>query len=202
MPRVGITREQVFETATTLAEEGIPPTVKLIRDKIGGSYSTITPLFAAWKDERSTTNVASIPDMPESVAAACRTLWANAWKVAQDAVKAEREGLTAARQHLEQERVELITEIDALETKCEALEAEREALARKVAEAEKGHALATNELNHFRVDNARLEERVANLSDRADELREQVRHLGGELASIAKQPVTPPASAPRKPPSA
>lgn len=189
MPRVGITRDQVFETATTLAEEGIQPTVKLIRDKIGGSYSTITPLFAAWKDERSTTNVTSIPDMPEGVAAACRTLWANAWKVAQDAVKAEREGLTAARQHLEQERVELTTEIGTLEAKLEALEEERDVLARKAAETEKGQILATNELNRLRVDNARLEERLANLSDRTDELREQVRHLGGELASIAKRPI-------------
>ena len=46
MARQGITREQVFETATALADEGIQPTVKLVRDRIGGSFSTITRKYS------------------------------------------------------------------------------------------------------------------------------------------------------------
>jgi colicin import membrane protein len=87
MARTGITGDQVFAAADDLAAEGIQPTVKLVRDRIGGSYSTITPHLATWKEERRGQAVANIPDMPESVEATSRTVWVAAWKASQELIR-------------------------------------------------------------------------------------------------------------------
>jgi hypothetical protein len=186
MARPGITREEVFATATALAEEGIQPTVKLVRDRIGGSFSTITPHLAAWKDERGGKLVASVPDMPEGVASVCRTLWVTAWRAGQDAIQTERDGLASARRDMEQERAELTREITDLETKLDAVETERSTLAQKATEAEQARTIALDEVSKLRVENARLEERVANTERRAEELRAQVERLERELARLAE----------------
>jgi colicin import membrane protein len=203
MPRTGVTREQVFKAADALAAEGIPPTTKLVRDRTGGSFSTITPHLAAWKDERGGRAVANIPDMPEAVAGAARAMWATAWNAAQDAIKSERDGLTAARREMDKERAELAQEVSELEGKLEAAENERATLANTLAEKEKRHREAEQKLGDLKIENARLEERIQNTQMRADELRDQVTRLEGELARLAqKQGAAPEASAPKpKPPS-
>ena len=139
MPRTGVTREQVFEAADALAQEGIQPTAKLVRERTGGSFSTITPLFASWKEERGGRGVANIPDMPEGVAGAARAMWAAAWNAAQEVVKTERDGLTAARRELEKEREEMAAEIVDLETKLDAAETKRESLAATLEAETKRH---------------------------------------------------------------
>jgi hypothetical protein len=186
MPRTGITRDHVFAAADALAHEGAQPTVKLVRDRIGGSFSTITPHLADWKDERGGRSVASVPDMPEGVTSACRSLWASAWKAGQDAIQTERDGLSAAKREMEQEHAELAHEITDLEGKLDTALAERDALTHKLAEEEKGRREAQEAMSKFQIENARLEERVANTEKRAEELRVQVERLEGELARLAQ----------------
>jgi colicin import membrane protein len=146
MPRPGVTRDQVFEAADALADEGIQPTTKLVRDRTGGSFSTITPHRAAWKDERGGRAVANIPDMPEGVAGAARAMWATAWNAAQDAIKSERDGLSAARREMDKERAELAQEIGELESKLDVAETERANLASTLADEEKRHREAEQKL--------------------------------------------------------
>jgi hypothetical protein len=112
---------------------------KLVRDRTGGSFSTITPHLAAWKDERGGRAVANIPDMPDGVAGAARAMWAAAWNAAQEAVKTERDGLSAARREMDKERAELAQEIGELESKLDVAETERGKLAQALAEEEKRH---------------------------------------------------------------
>jgi colicin import membrane protein len=192
--RPGITRENVFEAAEALATEGIQPTVKLVRDRIGGSYSTITPFLATWKEERGGRGVANIPDMPESIALASRQVWAAAWKAAQDAVQTEREGLTAARHEMVKERMEMAQEIKELEGKLEVALGERETLTRSLEDERKNHQGAKDELNRFLIENARLEERVANTAKRAEEFSGQVTRLEQQLDRLAlhKEKSAPP----------
>lgn len=191
MPRTGITRDQVFAAADALASDGLQPTVKLVRDRIGGSFSTITPHLASWKDERGGRGVASIPDMPESVSSACRSLWAAAWNSGQDAIQTERDGLAAARREMEQERAELAIEIADLEGKLDTAQSERDTLTGRVGEEERARSGAQEEVSRLRVENARLDERVANTEKRADELRAQVERLEGELARLAQAKEAP-----------
>jgi hypothetical protein len=126
MPRTGVTRDQVFDAADQLADEGIQRTVKLVRDRTGGSFSTITPHIAAWKDERGGRALANIPDMPESVAGTARAMWAAAWNAAQEAIKTECDGLTTARRELEKERGEMAAEISELKSMLDAAQGDRE----------------------------------------------------------------------------
>jgi colicin import membrane protein len=206
MPRPGVTREQVFEAADALAQEGTQPTAKLVRDRTGGSFSTITPHLAAWKDERGGRGVSNIPDMPEGVAGAARAMWAAAWNAAQEAIKTEREGLTAARREMEKERAEMASEIVELETKLDAIQAERDSLAATLEAETKRHREAEEKMGGLRIENARLAERIANTERRADELRDQVTRLEGELARLAQskgaptqEPKPKPKPAPKKP---
>lgn len=185
MARPGVTREQIFTVADALAEEGIQPTVKVVRDRIGGSYTTITPHLAAWKDERSGRGVANIPDMPETVLSAARTIWATAWNAGQAVIKTERDGLAAARRELDEERSELGEEIAALETKLETTAGERDALRQSLKDEETRHRQVKDEAGELRIENARLTERIANTQARAEELREQVARLEAELSKLA-----------------
>jgi len=187
MPRTGVTREQVFEAADALAAEGIQPTAKLVRDRTGGSFSTITPHLAAWKDERGGRGISNIPDMPGGVAGAARAMWAAAWNAAQEAIKTERDGLSAARRELEKERAEMAQEIVELETKLDAIQGERDSLAATLEAETKRHREAEEKMGGLRIENARIEERIANTERRADELRDQVTRLERELARLAEK---------------
>ena len=186
MSRPGVTREQVFAAATALREEGIQPSVKLVRDRIGGSFSTITPHLAAWKEERGGRGATAIPDMPESVTAAVRQVWAAAWSAAQQAIQAEREGLATLRKEMEQERNELAHEITELEAKVDAALTERDTLAANLSEEKQAKVPLEDALTRERIENTRLIERLSNVDSRAGELRAQVQELQHELARLAE----------------
>jgi hypothetical protein len=187
MGRAGVTRDQVFEAADALAGEGVQPTVKTVRDRIGGSYSTITPLLAEWKAVHAGRGVAEIPDAPDAVTAAMRQVWVAAWKMAQETIQTEREGLAAARREMEKERTEMTQEIKELEERLGAAEGERDKLAASLGEEQARRQEAVEEVATHRVERARLEERVTNTTKRADELNEQVVRLEGRLAELAKE---------------
>lgn len=186
MSRPGVTREQVFAAATALSEEGIQPSLKLVRDRIGGSFSTITPHLAAWKEERGGRGATAIPDMPESVNAAVRQVWTAAWSAGQQAIQAEREGLATLRKEMEQERNELAHEITELEAKVDAALTERDTLAANLSEETQAKVPLEDALTRERIENARLIERLSNVDSRAGELRAQVQELQHELARLAE----------------
>lgn len=186
MSRPGVTREQVFSAATALSEEGIQPSLKLVRDRIGGSFSTITPHLAAWKEERGGRGATAIPDMPESVNAAVRQVWTAAWSAGQQAIQAEREGLATLRKEMEQERNELAHEITELEAKVDAALTERDTLAANLSEETQAKVPLEDALTRERIENARLIERLSNVDFRAGELRAQVQELQHELARLAE----------------
>jgi chromosome segregation ATPase len=121
--------------------------------------------------------VANIPDMPDGVAGAARAMWAAAWNAAQEAIKTERDGLSAARREMDKERAELAQEIGELESKLDVAETGRGKLAQALAEGEKRHREAEEKLG----------DRLANTEKRADELRDQVTRLEGDLARLAEK---------------
>jgi septal ring factor EnvC (AmiA/AmiB activator) len=187
MGRVGITKEQVFDAADALANEGIQPTVKEVRKRIGGSYSTITPHLSAWKEAHAGRGVSDVPDVPDTVTAAMRQVWALAWKAAQADTQSERDGLSAARREMDKERAEMTHEIDELEQKVSTTEDARAELASALEQEGARYRKATDDLTDLRVTNARLEERVANTTKRGDELAEQVSRLEEHLAQLAEE---------------
>ena len=121
MPRPGVTREQVFETADALVLEGQNPTILAVRTRLGGgSPNTITPLLAEWRALNETRQAKAMPAPPEPVEAVMRQVWGTAWKEAQAQLEGEREALSAARKEIESERAEMLAEIARMDGELEA----------------------------------------------------------------------------------
>jgi predicted nuclease with TOPRIM domain len=95
----------------------------------------------------------------------------------------------------------MAAEIVELETKLDAIQAERDSLAATLEAETRRHREAEEKMGDLKIENARLEERIANTDKRADELRDQVTRLEGELARLAQSKEMPKASAPRARPS-
>jgi len=74
-----------------------------------------------------------------------------------------------------------------LEAKLDATQGERESLAATLEAETKRHRQAGETMSGLRIENARLEERIANTERRADELRDQTTRFEGELARLAQQ---------------
>lgn len=122
MARTGVTREQIFDVAEAILQQGFNPTVLRVREQLGGgSPNTIAPLLAEWKGQQDQVGGDGQPDIPESIERMLRQVWGAAWQEAQAHLADERSALTVARKSFEQERTELFTEISRLEGELETL---------------------------------------------------------------------------------
>ncbi len=219
MPRSGVTREQVFETAEALVLEGQNPTVMAVRTRLGGgSPNTITPLLAEWRALNETRQAQAMPPPPEPVETVMRQVWGTAWKAAQAKLEGEREALGAARKEMEKERAEMLAEIARMDSEletaregvrhgAEALEGERRAHEQTKSDAREARALAEErekriaaqetelqelrgQIEMLRIETATLTERAAH----ADELRGMVKSLqagqGRGVGGAAKKKAT------------
>lgn len=195
MARPGITRDEVFNAATALQEEGIAPTVQTVRDRLGsGSYSTISSHLAAWKAENTAQAAADIPPVPDKVEAAFKTLWAAASRSAQQSVEADRQVLEAMRRELDKERHEMRAEIRNLEDALEIATAKQEQCAEQLMAVQEESASKDEELMNFRLEITRLTERTSGVEsqlvamekerNRERDHREQAEKHQAELATM------------------
>ncbi|NCA72600.1 MAG: DNA-binding protein, partial [Sphingobacteriia bacterium] len=170
MGRPGITREQVFETASAIAHEGTTPTVMAVRKRLGGgSPNNITKWLGEWKAQHETTRVEALPPLPEPVEAAMRQVWGSAWKGAHDQLASEREALSAARKEIERERAEMLAEISRLDGELDEARAETQERDKALDEARRSHDETRAELREARV---LVEERSRRIDEQAAEIQE------------------------------
>lgn len=114
---MGITKDQIWAAADELQRLGKPPTLVAVRDALGetGSFSTIAPAMAEWRNLQAKTSTAKTP-IPEAFSARMRQqaehAWAEALSVADELVSSERDALRAARKELETERAEMASLLD------------------------------------------------------------------------------------------
>ncbi len=170
MARAGVTREQVFEAADALIQEGSAPTVLAVRSRLGGgSPNTITPLLAEWKAQNETKPADNLPVLPASVEGAMRQVWSTAWRDARNLLEVEREALSAASKDIERERMEMLAEIERLDTELERareekksdtaeLDTERRAHDQTRAEVREGRAIADERGNRIEAQEVELRE--------------------------------------------
>lgn len=183
MSRPGITREQVFAAADTLAQEGQNPTVVAVRTALGGgSPNTITPLLAEWKATHETGRAAeTMPAPPKPVEMAMNQVWGAAWQEAQSQLEGEREALSIARKEMEKERAEMLAEIGRMDSGMdeirEALRIERSTHEQTKGKTGKAQALAEErktrieaqdrDLREIRQELSEASAQVATLTERA-----------------------------------
>lgn len=93
MPRKGITEEQVAAAMAALEAEGLIPSVRLVRERLGtGSHGTISPLMAAVRIKGKTTAPVT-PAVPEELTAHLQTLLGSVWESSYKLASAENQVL-------------------------------------------------------------------------------------------------------------
>ena len=155
MPRTGITREQVFAVADRLADQGIAPTVAIVRSDLGkGSFTTINQHLGEWKAEGLT---AALPPAVEGKAReSLAVLWEFAAREAGQTIERIREA--ALRDVSEMQEA-----LEEAQRQCQALGAERLALHKHLEQAHQTIATLTAEI-------ARLGESLGASAKRLEDL--------------------------------
>ena len=120
------TRKRMFyEAADAMLVNGIKPTMDGIRQKIGGSYSTLSKIMGEWKRDKAQEKVTQDAP-PEAVLSLvgrmAGELWATANAEAQLSLAALRETATAESSELKTELAGIIRTADALQEKVTGLE--------------------------------------------------------------------------------
>ena len=120
MARVGVTYEQVAAAADGLLGEGLAPTIRAVRERMGssGSPNTIHRHLTTWREARPVAPAAA-PDLPPSITAG----------IAAEIARAA----AAVRGEIESRLVQAQAEAADLAAAGEALEAERDMLIEQVA---------------------------------------------------------------------
>ena len=94
MSRTTVTEIAVHEAADALQSAGTAPTTINVRERTGGSYTTVQRYLKAWQEERAR-NAAAAPDTPVTLNAEAeafiRALWIEATTVAREEVQRVRE---------------------------------------------------------------------------------------------------------------
>jgi chromosome segregation ATPase len=134
---MAISREQVFKVADELAAAGQRPTLQAIRHKIGGSYSTLSPLLREWKAAKASADAPLQEPVPGSISGRLEDFAAEIWRVALELadsrLAAEREALEQTRKELESERDESVQLADSLAGELDAARAELDAARAEIA---------------------------------------------------------------------
>ena len=65
---MAVTKEQIFSAADDLAAAGQKPTLEAIRQRTGGSYTTISPALNEWKARQATAAAPLREPAPQAVA--------------------------------------------------------------------------------------------------------------------------------------
>lgn len=118
-----ITQELVFDLADRLTAQGVDPTNLRIRELNGnrGSLTSITPLLKAWREQRTSQAIESLPDMPtDRLLGLLQPVWAELAREAQALFKAEQTAFDDAKKRHDAEVTGYIDEIDRQSNEIES----------------------------------------------------------------------------------
>lgn len=125
---MAITKEEVFEVATAIAQEGEKPTSINIRERLGsGSYTTITGYLKEWKISRRDLTSIHHQEIPTEIRDAGSEFVRLVWSAASSWVGRE---LTTARKLTSEQVEEAETQTQEAMTALDLVERERDELLR------------------------------------------------------------------------
>lgn len=184
---MAITKEQIFEAADQLAASGQRATLEAVRQIVGGSYTTISPVLNTWKSRQKGAPLreAAPQAVGERLAEVGADIWAMSLELANTRLAAEREALEKARADMEAGQSEateladkLAAEVDTLQARCAELDARAAASEKEVGEL-RGQLTVSQEQAHTAQTRAvEIERRAVDLRaelDRAHQNADQVR---------------------------
>lgn len=176
---MAVTKEQILAAADQIAAAGERPTLEAIRQRTGGSYTTISPVLNEWKARQKKVAVPLREAAPQALADRMAEVGADIWAMALDLANArlaaEREALEKARTELEADRAEATELADKLAGDVEALQSR---LAASVA----AEASARGEADALRAKLTAAQEQAHTAEARASELRTELDRAHREAA--------------------
>ena len=181
---MAVTREQILAAADQIAATGERPTLEAVRQIVGGSYTTISPVLNEWKARQEMAARPLREPAPQAVgdrlAEVGADIWAIALGLANSRLASEREALEKARADMETAQAEAAELADKLTGKIEALQARLASTEARADEIERRAAELRTELDrsHQEADQARQE---------AVKAREEAARLTGQLAAVQEQ---------------
>lgn len=177
-----ITKELVFDLADQLVVQGIDPTNLKIREMNDnrGSLSSITPHLKAWREQRSSEAVESLPDMPEErLLSVLRPVWSELARESQAVLKAEQAIFENDRAQFMAETESYISEIDRQADEVERLTAE-------LALSQQQNQQQSMELSTLTERADQQAKRIENLQQDKLDLDKNAQELRSELAIAHK----------------
>lgn len=174
---MAITKEQIFEAANAILEEGANPTLSSVRERLGGtgSFATITRYMQEWRNEQKAPAAPIRELAPEAITERVQQLstdvWSIALKMANDRLKAEKEALDVARADMEAQVKESLDAADQLAGEVEQLRSELKA-SKEMTELLTASEQATRNLLQAETDeNIRLKAELGGAEKRILDLR-------------------------------
>ena len=175
---MAVTKEQILAAADQIAAAGERPTLEAVRQIVGGSYTTISPVLNEWKARQKEAAAPLREPAPQAVgdrlAEVGADIWAMALGLANSRLAAERESLEKARADMEAAQAEaaeladkLAGEVDGLQSRLASIEAAEQAARTEAAEL-RGQLAAAQEQAHT------AEARAVEIERRAGELRTEL----------------------------
>jgi chromosome segregation ATPase len=176
---MAITREQILETASKLAEQGIKPTQTNVRESLGGgSFTTISEVLREWRQEQDQTAQLQQIVIPHDITDKTNLLIAQLWETAQNLAN---DRLVAEREALSHKEALINAEIDESNKIIETLDNEQSELTAQLD-------TLTNENSSLNTRNNELENIVNSLKtqltaekDRADQATNTATTLQAKL---------------------
>ncbi len=157
------TEEAVFAAADALVAEGKEPSLKVVQERTGGSYTTVKRHLEAWEAKRKG-EIAAV-DLPADIEARGRefvqALYAHALRDAKAAVAEPLALAEAARDKAESERADAETEVARLEGVEQEQASRIDALNQRVRELELNTAAQQATIQEKVAAVARLESQLA-----------------------------------------
>lgn len=192
------TEEAVFAAADALVAEGKEPSLKVVQERTGGSYTTVKRHLEAWEAKRKG-EIAAV-DLPADIESRGRefvqTLYAHALRDAKAAVAEPLALAEAARDKAESERADAEAEVVRLEVVEQEQTGRIDALTQRVRELEMSTAAQQATIQEKAAAAARLEAQLAEaqsaLAARDQELAglrasaKTVEGLQGQLAALER----------------
>jgi chromosome segregation ATPase len=175
---MAVTKEQILAAADQIAAAGERPTLEAIRQRTGGSYTTISPVLNEWKARQKKVAVPLREAAPQALADRMAEVGADIWAMALDLANArlaaEREALEKARTELEADRAEATELADKLAGDVEALQSH-------LAASEAAEASARGEADGLRAKLTAAQEQAHTAEARAQEIERRAAELRTEL---------------------
>nr|WP_309593735.1 DNA-binding protein [Moraxella osloensis] len=185
---MAITREQILETASKLAEQGIKPTQTNVRESLGGgSFTTISEVLREWRQEQDQTAQLQQIVIPHDITDKTNLLIAQLWETAQNLAN---DRLVAEREALSHKEALINAEIDESNKIIETLENEQAELTAQLDTLTNDNSLLNGKNNELESFNNSLNTQLTTekarshqLQARLDEQIAKIEHLTAELAT-------------------